>query len=190
MAGGYFGVVALAERLHRRTLELLEGELTRLGLDDISATQATILLHMGADEMTVSELTLRGCYQGTNVSYNLTKLVESGYVIQERSERDRRVVRVSASPKGRALAAHLERFYETIEAELSGTASDRGALANCEAVLGRLERFATARLSRPAVGLPALPPGPERPLAPKAPAEPRHLGSQVVWPTSAVHSRR
>jgi DNA-binding MarR family transcriptional regulator len=175
MAGGFFGLVALAERLHRRTLDLLEGELARLGCADVSATQATILLHMGMEEMTVSELTLRGCYQGTNVSYNLGKLVDGGYVIQERSERDRRVVRVRASDKGRSLAAHLKQFYEALEAELAGSVVDPAALAECEALMARCERFALARLSLPATFDRSRLPGGVVP-------------NQVVWPSGALHS--
>ncbi len=175
MTIGYVGIVALAERLHRRTLDLLEGELTRLGLDDISATQATILLHMGADEMTVSELTLRGCYQGTNVSYNLGKLVDSGYVVQERSARDRRVVKVKATEKGSALAAHLTRFYDALEADLTGSVADPAAIADCEALMMRCERFALARLSLPA--------GVDRSRSSTG-----VVGNQVVWPIGALHS--
>lgn len=175
MAGGLFGLVALAERLHRRTLDLLDSELARLGCADVSAIQATILLHMGADEMTVSELTLRGCYQGSNVSYNLGKLVDGGYVIQERSARDRRVVRVRASDKGRALASQLRRFYEALESELSGSVADPVALADCEALMARCERFALARLSLPATF-----------------DRSRHsadvVSNQVVWPSGALHS--
>ncbi len=64
MKGSYVGIVSVAERLHRRAMDLLDGELVRLGTGDLNATQAMILLQMGTDEMTVSELTLRGCYQG------------------------------------------------------------------------------------------------------------------------------
>ncbi|HEX2556279.1 MAG TPA: winged helix DNA-binding protein [Microvirga sp.] len=175
MTGGFFGLVALAERLHRRTLDLLEGELARLGCADVNATQASILLHMGADEMTVSELTLRGCYQGTNVSYNLGKLVEGGYVVQERSERDRRVVKVRASDKGYALSAQLKRFYAALEADLADSVAEPGALADCEALMARCERFALARLSMPA--------SLDRPQI-------AVVSNQVVWPTGALHSQR
>lgn len=175
MAGGLFGLVALAERLHRRTLDLLDSELARLGCADVSAIQAMILLHMGADEMTVSELTLRGCYQGSNVSYNLGKLVDGGYVIQERSARDRRVVRVRASDKGRALAAHLKRFYEALEAELAGGIAPAAALADCEALMARCERFALARLSQPAT-------------LDRSRLSTGTVSNQVVWPSGALHS--
>jgi DNA-binding MarR family transcriptional regulator len=147
MTTGYVGIVALAERLHRRSLDLLEAELSRRGIVDLNATQAMILLQMKQDQMTVSELTLRGCYQGTNVSYNLKKLIESGYVIQARSSWDRRVVHVSASEKGRALLAQLQHFYAALEVELAECGMD-DLIARCEAGLARLERLSASRLSQ------------------------------------------
>ena len=148
MKSGYLSVVALAERMHRRALELLDQELTRLDVHDLNATQAMILLQMGGEQMTVSELTLRGCYQGSNVSYNLKRLTESGYVEQERSGWDRRVINVRASAKGRALLEHLERFYAGLDQDLAGSGFDVGFMADCEGRLARLERACSGRLSR------------------------------------------
>ncbi len=147
MTTGYVGIVALAERLHRRSLDLLEAELARHGIADLNATQAMILLQMGQEQMTVSELTQRGCYQGTNVSYNLKKLIESGYVLQARSGWDRRVVRVRASEKGQALLVQLQRFYAALELELTGPGMD-DLMARCAAGLARLERLSAGQLSR------------------------------------------
>ncbi len=147
MTIGFVRIVALAERLHRRSLDLLEAELARRGIADLNATQAMILLQMGQDQMTVSELTQRGCYQGTNVSYNLKKLIESGYVLQARSSWDRRVVHVSASEKGLALLGQLRRFYAALETELTGPGID-DLMAHCEAGLARLERLSASRLSQ------------------------------------------
>ena len=145
MKSGYLSVVALAERMHRRALELLDQELTRLDVHDLNATQAMILLQMGEEQMTVSELTLRGCYQGSNVSYNLKRLTESGYVEQERSGWDRRVINVRASAKGRALLEHLERFYAGLDQDLAGSGFDVGFMADCEGRLARLERQSAVR---------------------------------------------
>ncbi len=148
MKGGYVGIVSMAERLHRRAMDLLDGELVRLGTGDLNATQAMILLQMGSDEMTVSELTLRGCYQGTNVSYNLRRLTESGYVVQKRSGWDRRVVNVQVSEKGRGLLAHLQRFYAGLDVELSGVGLDAALMADCAGGLARIERHSALRLAQ------------------------------------------
>jgi DNA-binding MarR family transcriptional regulator len=104
-----------------------------------------ILLQMDQEKMTVSELTLRGCYQGTNVSYNLKKLTESGYVEQERSSWDRRVVHVSASAKGLALLEDLVRFYARLDADLIDSGQGSTFMTECEAGLNRLERQSSVR---------------------------------------------
>jgi DNA-binding MarR family transcriptional regulator len=148
MKGSYVGIVAMAERLHRRAMELLDAELARNGIGDLSATQAMILLQMGREQMTVSELTLRGCYQGTNVSYNLKRLTESGYVEQARSGWDRRVINVQASAKGLALLEHLEGFYAGLDLDLTGSGFDAAYMAECEGRLSRLERASSGRLSQ------------------------------------------
>jgi hypothetical protein len=51
-------------------------------------------------------LKTRGYYQGSNVSYNLKKLVEMGYMHHQRCEIDRRSVRVRLTEKGPRGARH------------------------------------------------------------------------------------
>ena len=95
----YLSVIRLIERLHRQFLEVVKGEIDRLGIRDINNIQALILYNIGEDELTVGELTQRGYYLGSNVSYNVRKMVENGYLIQERSTHDRRSIRVRLSEK-------------------------------------------------------------------------------------------
>ncbi len=151
MARRYVGIVAVAERLHRRSLDLLAAELTHRRVGDLNATQAMILLQMGSEEMTISELMLRGCYLGSNVSYNLKKLTQSGYVVQHRSSHDRRIVKVSVSKKGQQLLAQLDRFYAVIDEEMPRSGVNADLLAHCEAGLSRLDLFSLNRLSVPTV---------------------------------------
>ena len=96
----YLEVIRLIERLHRQFLEVVKTELDLAGVEDINNIQALILFNIGQDEMTVGELTNRGYYLGSNVSYNVRKMVENGYLIQERSTHDRRSIRVRLSDKG------------------------------------------------------------------------------------------
>jgi DNA-binding MarR family transcriptional regulator len=133
----------MIERLHRQFLDVLHSELDRLGIHDINNSQALILFNIGSDELTVGELTARGYYLGTNVTYNLKKLVESGYVRQERSQRDRRSVRVRLSDKGRELAERLTTMFANhARALLNGEMSseDLGAMIKR---LRMLEQFWT-----------------------------------------------
>ena len=149
MARRYVGIVSLAERLHRRSLDLLASELTQRRIADINATQAMILIQMGTEEMTVSELMLRGCYLGSNVSYNLKKLTQTGYVAQHRSKHDRRIVNVSVSKKGLQLLAQLDDFYARLDEEMVRAGVNAGLISSCEAGLSRLDAFSLNRLSNP-----------------------------------------
>jgi DNA-binding MarR family transcriptional regulator len=94
---GYLEVISLIERLHRQFLEVVKLELDGFGIRDINNVQAMMLFNIG---VTVGELILRGCYLGSNVSYNLKKMVENGYLVQERSVHDRRSFHVRLTDKG------------------------------------------------------------------------------------------
>jgi DNA-binding MarR family transcriptional regulator len=103
----YHEMTRLIERLHRRFLDVLRTELTLLEITDINAVQALLLANIGDEEINVRELMSRGYYQGSNASYNLKKLVEMGYLIQEKSERDRRATMIRLSEKGLSLIKQL-----------------------------------------------------------------------------------
>src|SRR5467141_1087633 len=97
----FFELNPLIERLHHRMLEIVKLELEGLGIQDINSVQAMMLFNIGDAEMTIGELTLRGCYLGSNVSYNVKKMTENGYIALERSVHDRRSIRVRLTDKGR-----------------------------------------------------------------------------------------
>jgi len=97
---GYLEMLALIERLHRLLLDVIKDEFERIGRFDINAVQALLLFNIGTKTMTAGELKNRGYYQGSNVSYNLKKLVEAGYVDHQRCAVDRRSVRVRLTEKG------------------------------------------------------------------------------------------
>src|SRR6185312_202173 len=85
----YMEPLQLVERLHRRLLDVIKDEFDRNGRSDINATQALLLFNIGNSELTAGELRSRGYYLGSNVSYNLKKLVETGFIHHERSSTDR-----------------------------------------------------------------------------------------------------
>ena len=91
----------MVERLHRLLLDVVKDEFERLGIIDINSVQALLLFNIGNAELTAGELRSRGYYLGSNVSYNLKKLVDLGFINHQRSRIDRRSVRVSLTPKGR-----------------------------------------------------------------------------------------
>ena len=108
---GYLESLALVERLHRLLLDVVKDEFERLGLLEINAVQALLLFNVGENEVTAGELKSRGYYQGSNVSYNLKKLVELGYMHHQRSEIDRRSVRVRLTEKGRRVRMVLTDLF-------------------------------------------------------------------------------
>jgi DNA-binding MarR family transcriptional regulator len=140
MKRAYLETVALVERLHRHFLEVVKNEIDRLGVRDINNVQALILYNVGADEMTVGELTQRGYYLGSNVSYNLKKLIECGYIAQARSQHDRRSVRIKLTETGLELHKKLDQIFETHAREVEG-GIDASDLAGVSDVLRKLERF-------------------------------------------------
>ncbi|SEG74279.1 MarR family transcriptional regulator [Bosea lathyri] len=103
----------LIDRVHRRFLDYLRLELTRLGVDDVSPSQVMVLLNIGTGEIAVRDLLDRGYYLGSNASYNLKQLVESGYLDRGASPRDRRLARISLSTKGQLLCERLKMLDET-----------------------------------------------------------------------------
>jgi DNA-binding MarR family transcriptional regulator len=99
----YLEALSLVERLHRLLLDVIKDEFERVGVLEINAVQALLLFNIGDNEVTAGELKTRGYYQGSNVSYNLKKLVEMGYMHHQRCEIDRRSVRVKLTEKGRRI---------------------------------------------------------------------------------------
>ena len=117
----YREALLLIERLHRRFLDVLKAEIDRSGRADVNSVQALILYNIGDDEITVGDLTNRGYYLGSNVSYNIKQLSKNGYIEQERSPHDRRAIRVRLSAKGKTLRQDLTAFFKRhVEALLSG----------------------------------------------------------------------
>lgn len=138
----YLEAVSRVERLHRRLLDLIKDEFDRMGWDDINPVQALMMFNIGDAELTAGELRSRGYYLGSNVSYNLKKLVDTGYIFQERSRSDRRSVRIRLTPKGEEVAEVIDELYDRHlkSIEKVGGLNDE-AFSTLNTALSRLERF-------------------------------------------------
>ncbi|MDH3264878.1 MAG: winged helix DNA-binding protein [Paracoccaceae bacterium] len=139
---GYLEALSLVERLHRLLLDVIKDEFERLGILEINSVQALLLFNIGENEVTAGELKTRGYYQGSNVSYNLKKLVELGYMHHQRCEIDRRSVRVRLTEKGRKVRSILSGLFERHAEGLEGKgviALDR--LDDTTAALRLVERY-------------------------------------------------
>ncbi len=143
----YLEALTLVERLHRRLLDVIKDEFERRGRDDVNSVQALLLYNIGDKELTASELRTRGYYLGSNVSYNVKKLVEMGYLHHARSRIDRRSVRISLTDKGRQVHEIVNRLYEkhirTVE-PIGGISMDDFKRLN--QALVRLERYWTDQI--------------------------------------------
>jgi DNA-binding MarR family transcriptional regulator len=143
----YLEALTLIERLHRRLLDVIKDEFDRRGRADINAVQALLLFNVGDKELTAGELRTRGYYLGSNVSYNLKKLVEMGFLDHQRSRVDRRSVRIKLTEKGREVrnivGALYEKHVRTVE-QVGGINSDEFSVLNKS--LHRLERFWTDQI--------------------------------------------
>src|ERR1700710_2987760 len=143
----YLEALTLVERLHRRLLDVIKDEFDRRGRADINSVQALLLYNIGDKELTAGELRTRGYYLGSNVSYNLKKLVEMAFLDHQRSRVDRRSVRVELADKGREIRDIVDALYQkhvrTVE-QVGGINADEFATLNKS--LHRLERFWTDQI--------------------------------------------
>lgn len=144
---GYLDSLSLLERLHRLLLDVVKDEFERLGILEINSVQALLLFNVGDNEVTAGELKSRGYYQGSNVSYNLKKLVELGYMHHQRSEIDRRSVRVRLTEKGRRVRGQLfDLFARHAEGLRKRGLIDADGMENINQSLKRMERFWTEQI--------------------------------------------
>jgi len=141
MSDQYLEVISLIERLHRQFLEVVKLELDSLRIHDVNNVQAMMLYNIGDADISVGELTLRGYYLGSNVSYNVKKLSESGYLAYERSAHDRRSIRVRPTAKGRKLRDQLSAMLDRHIDMLDQSRVNGKDLQSAAATLQRLERF-------------------------------------------------
>ncbi len=136
----YTDLGRVMESITRRFLDVLRMELARIGVTDLSPTQALMLLHIGGEELSVRDLLERGYYLGSNASYNLKHLVETGYVDRAASQRDRRAARLRLSERGLAACEALKRLEAARADNLLRSAADGADFETTYRTLRRLER--------------------------------------------------
>ena len=141
MSDHYLQVISLIERLHRQFLDVVKLELDSMRIHDLNNVQALLLFNIGDADISIGELISRGYYLGSNVSYNVKKLSESGYLEYERSVHDRRSVRVGLTPRGRTLRDRLSGMFDRQIEMLAQSQIGDEELQNAVTTLQRLERF-------------------------------------------------
>lgn len=136
----YLDLTRLIERLHRRFLDVLRTELNRMGIKDINGVQALLLANIGKEEIVIRDLIERGYYQGSNVSYNIKKLTDLGYLEQERSEHDKRSVRIKLTDKALKVVDRVRELEDKNADSLDEAGISKDDIDQVCALLRRLER--------------------------------------------------
>ena len=143
----YLELVSQVERMHRLLLDVIKDEFMRLRIIEINPVQGLLLFNVGSSEVSAGELRQRGYYQGSNVSYNLKKLVESGYMSYQRSDEDKRSVRVQLSEKGTEIHNIIKGLFASHITELMS--NNDWALSDCAQLRDMmliLERYWSKRI--------------------------------------------
>lgn len=137
----YLELTRLIERLHRRFLDVLRVELGRMGVKELNAVQALLLSNIGAEEIAIRDLVERGYYQGSNVSYNIKKLTDMGYLEQERSQHDRRSVTVRLTSKALGVVKRVHELEDANAASIETSGINPSDLAIATETLRRVEQL-------------------------------------------------
>jgi DNA-binding MarR family transcriptional regulator len=138
----FLKALSLLEQAHRRLHDVVKDNLERSGERSLTGVQALLLYEIGETETPASALRARGSFAGTSMSYNVKKLQEGGYLIQSRSNDDRRTVRLKLTPSGKAVRARVQDLFEKQASALEPTASVRADdLDQLNKTIARLERF-------------------------------------------------
>ena len=145
----YLNLILLIERLHRRFLDVIKAELDRLKIEDINNVQTLILYNIGTENLTIGELTVRGYYLGSNVSYNIKKLVENEYLIQERSSHDKRSFKIKLGTKGLSLIEKIDALYQKNVDQLTALGLGDNEMQSVTKQLKQLENFWTSSITNP-----------------------------------------
>ncbi|MEQ8320442.1 MAG: MarR family transcriptional regulator [Rhodospirillales bacterium] len=140
MSKEYIELTLLIERLHRRFLDVLRTELKNLGIRDINGVQALMLTNIGEGEIIIRDLIERGYYQGSNVSYNIKKLTDYGYLEQARAQHDKRSITVRLTNKGHAVVVGIRAMEEKNGIRFEDAINNGTSIGEAANMLRKLER--------------------------------------------------
>ncbi len=140
MSKQYIELTMLIERLHRRFLDVLRTELKAIGIRDINGVQALILTNIGEEEVVIRDLIERGYYQGSNISYNIKKLTDYGYLAQERAQHDKRSITVKLTDKGKKVVVGMRAMEEKNGVKFQDVLGTDDSIEDAAKLLRKLER--------------------------------------------------
>ena len=129
----------LSEKVYRTFLELIKHELDVAGISDINPIQASVLLNIDENTITMSEVISRGYYMGSNASYNLKKMINNGYINQIQSEYDKRTSFLKLTEKGKDLLSTLKEKISGHASSLDGKIKDKMTLSKLNGFLRNVD---------------------------------------------------
>jgi DNA-binding MarR family transcriptional regulator len=141
MKRDYYNILVSLERSYKLFLEILDKSLEKTGVLGVNNVQALIIYNLSNNEVSVGELISRGIYQGSNVSYNLKKLIQQGYIDQIPSERDKRSLHVRLTEKGREVCKKVDECVDMQASSFSNNSRGKKALTTILKDVRSLERF-------------------------------------------------
>ena len=141
MKENYYNSIVMIEKLHLLFLEILKYELKKLNTNDINNIQALVLYNIGENKISVGGLTSHGYYLGSNVSYNLRKMVENGYIMQTLNDYDRRSSEVKLTQKGLEMYKKMDVIFEQHSKYLNENNIDENTIINLKDTLQTIERY-------------------------------------------------
>jgi DNA-binding MarR family transcriptional regulator len=136
-----FELISLVERLHRRLLGAIKLEIEALGILDINNVQTIMLFQIGDADVTIGDVALRGAHLLSNVSYNVKKMVDNGYLVQKRSKHDRRTIFVSSTQKGQLLCRQLSKIHTQYRKVLHDLAVNKKEMQQLAVAFRKLDSF-------------------------------------------------
>lgn len=140
MKNNYHDLIDMVERIHRLSLEILKTELNKAGIREINNVQSILLYKIGDKNLRISDLIDQGCYLGSNVSYNLRKLVENGYLLQEPHKHDKRCSEIRRTPKGIELCDFVDKIFDKHEKFLDKNGTNKSDIQTMRSSLISLDR--------------------------------------------------
>lgn len=127
--------------MHRIFLELIKRDLDSMRIRDINNVQALLIYNIGNQQVSIGELATRGMYNGSNVSYNLKKLTEFGYVKQKPSPHDKRSFFVELTDKGKLVFKKIDASIERQTKSLNSFLKDEKELDKVFKGMQSIESF-------------------------------------------------
>jgi DNA-binding MarR family transcriptional regulator len=137
----YLRIFSLSENLNHTFLQSLKRNLVKNKINDINSIQCLILYNIGTKKINVSDIKNQNYYIGSNVTYNLQKMIENNYLIKEKSLLDGRNQEIKLSKKGLSLYMQLNQIFSEWNKNIKNNGFSEKDIEEGEKALLRLKAY-------------------------------------------------